>query len=61
MKSLEFQALQVLYWTLFQIRTGFWNLSFKSNGDTFWKFGNLEITLDFVLKLQKLQTPKLYI
>jgi hypothetical protein len=36
-------------------------LSLNSKGDTFWKFGNLEITLDFVLKLQKLQTPKLYI
>jgi hypothetical protein len=26
----------------------------------FLAFGNLEITLNFILKLQKLQTPKLY-
>jgi hypothetical protein len=36
-------------------------LSLNSKGDTFQKFGNLEITLDFILKLQKLQIPKLYI
>jgi hypothetical protein len=61
MKSLEFQALQVLYRTLFQIQTRFLNLSLNLKGDTFWKFDNLEITLDFILKLQKFQTPKLYI
>jgi hypothetical protein len=61
MKSSEFQALQVLYWTLFQILTGFWNLNLNSKGDTFFRFGNLEITFDFTLKLQNLQTSKLYI
>jgi hypothetical protein len=61
MKSSEFQDLQVLYRTLLQIQTGFLNLSLNLKGDTFWKFDNLEITLDFILKLQKRQTPKLYI
>jgi hypothetical protein len=35
-------------------------LNLKSKGDTFQEFGNLEITFNFMLKLQKLQTPKLY-
>jgi hypothetical protein len=36
-------------------------LNLKSKGDIFREFGNLEITFSFMLKLQKLKTPKLYI
>jgi hypothetical protein len=60
MKSLEFQTLQVSCLKLSQIQTRFWNLNWKSKGDTLLKFGNLEITLNFILKLQKLKIPKLY-
>ena len=56
-----FCALQLSCWPLFKIPNGFWI------GGLNWKRGHFleicifKITLNFVLKLQKLKTPKLYI
>ena len=56
-----FCALQLSCWPLFKIPNGFWI------GGLSWKRGHFleicifKITLNFVLKLQKLKTPKLYI
>ena len=56
-----FCALQLSCCPLFQIPNGFWI------GGLIWKRGHFseicifKITLNFVLKLQKLKTPKLYI
>ena len=54
-----FWALQLSCWSLFKIPNRI--------GDSTWKIGHFleicifKITLNFVLKLQKLKTPKLYI
>ena len=56
-----FWALQLSCWSLFKIPNRIWI------GDSNWKRGHFleicifKITLNFVLKLQKLKTPKLYI
>ena len=56
-----FQALQLSCWPFFKIPNIFWI------GYSNWKRGQFlencifKITLNFVLKLQKLKTPKLYI
>ena len=55
-----FWALQLSCWSLFKIPNRFWI------GGSNWKRGHFieicifNVTLNFVLKLQKLKTPKLY-
>jgi hypothetical protein len=55
------QALQLSCWPLFKIPNRFWIEDLSLKRGHFSEICIFKITLNFVLKLQKLKTPKLYI
>jgi hypothetical protein len=54
------QDLQLCFLNYFQIMLPFWNLNRGMKMSQIWDLNLFKITLNFILKLWKLQKPKLY-